>query len=424
MASDSFNTTANPLSAPWTAASGFGSLKSPGTEARTAAGADSDSLMYYSGSAQAISEVVVGTNSGADDGGPAIHVDSSGNGYVFSAYDGSGHILKVTAGPNYTDITNSFNAFTFTTGDTIRLRRSGNVLIASKNGSDISTSVSDTTFTGGFDGIFIFDGNLGFDSWTNTAAAASQGRDLTKLGPGKSPTKGRNSPQFQTKPLASSVPNLIGAMAGTDGITFSQQGTLFNPTGQGKNPYTVGPQIGPDYLANFKPRRLAIETSATRQISATDGFSFSSTTASLLGTGALSGNNQLLFGQSGAAVGSGALAANDGLTFGATGSSGSSGLIVGTDGIVFGQTSFLTGTGSLSNAGSGITFGNATSTAIAIGTLSGTAAISLGNGTSALTGTGALAGSDFIVFTSTMFNGSGSAGGNHGKHQLVFNLFP
>lgn len=177
MASDNLDRTENPIQSPWNTPGSWNPFKLNGSGA-TAATGSTDSISYYTGSALGVSEIVLGTVLGADCG-PALHVDSSGNGYVATAFDGNLHIFRCDGAPNYNgDLTSATLPLVQVIGMVIRMRRSGSALIVSVNGVDVMTSTNDTTYTGGQDGIFNYDGTTVIDSWTNGAAAAATSRFL------------------------------------------------------------------------------------------------------------------------------------------------------------------------------------------------------------------------------------------------------
>lgn len=175
MSSDNLNRTENPIQSPWVVPGTWNAMKLDGSGA-TAASAGADAIAYYTGSALGVSEIVLGTVSGADCG-PACHVDSSGNGYVATAYDGNLHIYRCDGAPNYNgDLTSSVVPLVYVTGMVVRMRRVGNALVVSVAGIDVMTSTNDTTYTGGQDGIFNYDGATIIDSWNNGAGAAATSR--------------------------------------------------------------------------------------------------------------------------------------------------------------------------------------------------------------------------------------------------------
>jgi hypothetical protein len=124
--------------------------------------------MRYGTSSELSSSVVVATIGSTVDGGPMVCCSSDGDGYMAVNFDGANlRIFRLDNG-SFTEIANTASAEP-SAGDTFRLRRSGNNVIASSQGVDITT-VNDTTYMTGNPGIFIFAGDLVFDDWTDGAA--------------------------------------------------------------------------------------------------------------------------------------------------------------------------------------------------------------------------------------------------------------
>lgn len=167
MASDNFNrANANPLDGNWTKPTALGALKlvSNAVEVDTV---NTNSAAMSTASSATTSYVTVAGVTGRN-GGPAVHLDNSGGGYCLLNYDsGNLYIFRM---PEFTQI--GFDSgFTYQIGDVLGLRRVGNALVASYNGSDVLTSSDDTTYTGGAPGIFIYN-ELVLDSWNDGAAGA------------------------------------------------------------------------------------------------------------------------------------------------------------------------------------------------------------------------------------------------------------
>lgn len=279
MTTDALNRTENPIQSPWVTPGTWNPFKLNGTGA-TAATGGADAIAYYTGSSLGVSEIVIGT-AGGGDGGCALHVDSSGNGYVFTAFDGNLHILRCDGAPNYAgDLTSSVVAVTFTPGDTWRMRRSGNFLIVSKNGVDQMTSTADTTYTGGQDGIFNFDGTFVIDSWSNGAVTvtASLGRDLSKVGPGISPLKRK---QFTQRQL--DVPAIVTTTVALTGqaVTVSA-GNLAASTQYFGKSLVMGPGVSPDYTKVFAPKRFGYSSLVTDVTLALSGQPVTTSTGTLI----------------------------------------------------------------------------------------------------------------------------------------------
>ena len=173
MASDNFAATNNPLASPWTSFGGsFGGLKSASGGCSNAAGSDGDAGAYYSSSSSSSSQVDY--VSGTMDGGPALNMGTGPDGYVVTAYDGAiTYAFRLDDGAYSSELGHATGAYV--SGQPVKMRRSGNDLITSLNGSDILT-VTDATYTTGSPGIFAYAGNLVFDNWTD---GVSSGYTLT-----------------------------------------------------------------------------------------------------------------------------------------------------------------------------------------------------------------------------------------------------
>lgn len=168
MATEDFSATNSPLAAPWTSFGGsFAGLRSVSGGCRNVAGSDGDAGAYYSSSNSSSSQVEY--VSGTMDGGPAINMGTGPDGYVVTAYDGAiTYAFRLDDGAYSAELGHGTGAYV--AGQPIKMRRSGNNLITSLNGSDILT-VTDATYTGGSPGIFAYAGNLIFDNWTDGLAA-------------------------------------------------------------------------------------------------------------------------------------------------------------------------------------------------------------------------------------------------------------
>lgn len=169
MASDDFNRAdANPLDGNWTkpTAGLTGALKIVSNAVLNSA-ASTDSAAYHSVSTVADSQVKVTVISNGD-GGPGIHMDASGNGYILNGSSGNLILYKVTGG-TFSSLSPFASGTTYAANDVARVRRSGNDLIVSLNGATLFTVVSETTFTGGAPGMHMFDGTISFDDWTDNA---------------------------------------------------------------------------------------------------------------------------------------------------------------------------------------------------------------------------------------------------------------
>lgn len=170
MASDNFNrANEDPLSdgGNWGAWGTFGQLALVSNAVKNNSGSAADRASCRVGSAVGDSQCTV-TTVGGRDGGPAIHCDTSTNGYILTNFDGVNiQMYRVDAGA-FTQIGTVVGAYV--AADTLRLRRSAGNVITSRNGTDILT-VADSTYTGGLDSLFVFDTTLVLDDWTNGVAA-------------------------------------------------------------------------------------------------------------------------------------------------------------------------------------------------------------------------------------------------------------
>lgn len=167
MASDSF-TRANetPLASPWASDSVLGGIDLVSNTVGNNGGA-ADGLSYRTDSTALESQVTVAMP-GGQDGGPAICCDGSGNGYVANCNTGTLiQIYKLTGGSF--GLLNSGSG-SYVTGHQIKIRRSGNDLIVSDNGTDVVTA-TDTSYMTGRPGIHCFDATIRFDDWTDNVAS-------------------------------------------------------------------------------------------------------------------------------------------------------------------------------------------------------------------------------------------------------------
>ncbi len=171
MASFAFTTTENPLSSPWSTATGGGALRATGGECANAAGSDGDSAARYSSSSATRS--IVEYRSGTFDGGPCFF-DSSGNGYVPTCYSGTTvELYRMDGGfPNYSRLGGDA-AVSFSAGDVAELALVGNDVVFYKNSVEIFRQTDSTYRTGLSPGIFQYAGNLRTDNWTDGASGTS-----------------------------------------------------------------------------------------------------------------------------------------------------------------------------------------------------------------------------------------------------------
>jgi hypothetical protein len=151
-----------------------------------------------------------------------------------------------------------------------------------------------------------------------------------------------------------------GLLTGSDGLTFGQAATLTagwpsigvqvagGPLGRG--PQGAGP------VRHFRSAVVPVTPGApSGAIAGSDGIIFSQS-GDLRGAGLLAGSATIVFSQSGDVRGAGVLTGTDGITFGQTGALAGAGKLAGSDGLTFGQTGDLRGAGALAGS-DGITFG-------------------------------------------------------------------
>lgn len=176
MASDSFTRAdENPLASPWV---GFGGswnpLKLVSNAVAAANTGGSDCGMRYTGSNGNFSRCVVSAVGGRD-GGPAINLDGSGNGYVVTNYDAANWYLFRIDNTSFTQI--GTIGGTMALNDVLELERvSGNVIFR-QNSVDKITAAS-STYTGGLSGLFAYDDTIRLDDWTDGAAGAATSSTL------------------------------------------------------------------------------------------------------------------------------------------------------------------------------------------------------------------------------------------------------
>lgn len=171
MASDSFTRAdENPMASPWVGfGGGWNNLKLISNAVAAAVGGGSDCGMRYTGSNGNFSRCVV-TTVGGRDGGPAINLDGSGNGYVVTNYDNANFYLFRIDNTSFVQI--GTIGGTYSNGDVLELERvSGNVIFR-QNSVDKITAAS-STYTGGLSGLFAYDDTIRLDDWTDGAAAAT-----------------------------------------------------------------------------------------------------------------------------------------------------------------------------------------------------------------------------------------------------------
>lgn len=168
MASDNFNrANADPIGAPWAGWGSFATCEIESNAVRNSAHADGDAGMLYSSSN--VPDSQLDYVSGTADGGPAIHCAAGPDGYLETNYDATSLMVYRLDDGGFTFLGQV--AGVYTAGQPNRMRRSGNNIIASKNGADVVT-VTDTTYTGtsGSPGFFSYAGTLIQDNWTDGIA--------------------------------------------------------------------------------------------------------------------------------------------------------------------------------------------------------------------------------------------------------------
>ena len=171
MASDNFNrANENPLASPW---STFISASWPGLDlvsnaVKNGEGSAQDTASIRLDSTELVSQCVV-TTVGGRDGGPVICCDGSGNGYFLTNHDATNLFIYRIASGGYTQIASV--AGVYQNNDVVKLRRSGNDIIASINGGDVLAAINDTTFMTGSPGMLCFSDTIVLDDWTDGADA-------------------------------------------------------------------------------------------------------------------------------------------------------------------------------------------------------------------------------------------------------------
>jgi hypothetical protein len=187
MASDDFNRAAeNPLGSPWTTWLNSGLKIATNGYCQIVNASNQETGAYYSSSSVADSSVTIHTVGAEMYAGPLINASSGGNGYVmYSTPSGTYTLAKVTGGSFSTLKTTSLTAPI--AGDVLRLVRVGNDLFGYKNGSLVSGwgTATDTTYTTGSPGIYLYNNNVYIDSWTDGVAAGQTllpSSDITTTG--------------------------------------------------------------------------------------------------------------------------------------------------------------------------------------------------------------------------------------------------
>lgn len=166
----------SPLASPWAAVASMGTLKLA-SNAVTATTGGTDSAAYHTTStAVDDSQVTIGTVGGGD-GGPAILDPATGNGYVGALNGGNKVILKYTGGA-FASFVGSSSAGAWSSGDTVRIRRSGGNVLLDYNGTTVITA-ADSSYSSLKPAIENTDGTQTVTAWTDNVAAASNSNLLT-----------------------------------------------------------------------------------------------------------------------------------------------------------------------------------------------------------------------------------------------------
>lgn len=173
MASDNFNrANANPCDGSWAHISLSGSIALASNAVVHASGGGSDAGMRHTSSAVAFAQVRVLTlNDG--DGGPALYTTTGNNGYMLTRYDGANYYLYRIDGGSLSFMTS--NTAAGASGDDWTLERSGNDVVAKRNGTEVARA-TDTTYTSVFGGVFIY-GTIVLDDFTDGASSGSTYND-------------------------------------------------------------------------------------------------------------------------------------------------------------------------------------------------------------------------------------------------------
>jgi len=170
VASDNFNRDPeNPLASPWGvwhSGSPWPQLDLVSNAVKNNEGGAGDVASLYTTSNELLSQCVI-TTVGGRDAGPTICSDGNGNGYFFTNHDATNLYIYLISGGSFNNIGSV--AGVYATNDVLKLRRSGNNVIASINGGDVLT-VADTTYMTGNPGMLCFDTTSVLDDWTDGVA--------------------------------------------------------------------------------------------------------------------------------------------------------------------------------------------------------------------------------------------------------------
>jgi hypothetical protein len=167
MASDNFNrANENPLASPWSVFGSIGNLRLVSNAVQTV-GASSDAGSIYTSSSVALSQCSISAVGGRD-GGPAIHMNAAGNRcYFVTNYSGTTlHLFRLSGLGGYNEIATASGAYAVS--DVVRIYRDGNDVVVTVNAVE-KLRATDTTYTDGSPGLFIYSDDLILDDWTDGA---------------------------------------------------------------------------------------------------------------------------------------------------------------------------------------------------------------------------------------------------------------
>lgn len=154
MATDSFTATSDPLPAPWTGVSGYGSLQALNGEA-TPSAFGTPARMYYAGAASGNDQYVQAKVTNANGNSAfvselGIRMDGAGTQGYYLSYGASTNPVSLRRIGQAFAVDTLGGATTPSVGDVLRLEGSGNTFRAYLNGVQFGGDVTDSTFpTGG-----------------------------------------------------------------------------------------------------------------------------------------------------------------------------------------------------------------------------------------------------------------------------------
>lgn len=168
MASDNFTrTNEDPIASPWSAVTGFGTLRIVSNQLANSAGANADSAAIHTSTVTSSRVKIAVVDGGITDGGPIICMTAgSGTGYFF-ANNSAGRIAFMTL-PGFTTIAEDTSATDWVVNDEVRLYRDSGDLVGTVNGGEV-LRFTDSTFTTGNSGAFQYSGVIRFGAWTDDA---------------------------------------------------------------------------------------------------------------------------------------------------------------------------------------------------------------------------------------------------------------